>query len=253
MVNNRAVKRFQANKTFESNSKTQNFGKFFLVFLGALILGGGLVLVGFLIAQGQIKFPGKAASPTSQPELTPITTRPAEEVVLTPTPTVGMPSNWKTYTNSKYAYRFKYPSSWVFTASIVGDESKPLYVIRESINSKEVDGYLVSVRAWANPDNLSLTSWLQFMEDSNALPLPAEGIELVANFTVGGEPAFKIWSDPLSKGKEPGKCVQACPNLSVYFTHKSWAYMVQLSYTREVDEASQETFDQILSTFQFLD
>lgn len=217
------------------------------VFFLALVSG----LVFTVCILGQKGFRLGLIKPTPIPEATP-----APEATLapeiTPTPVPDETANWETYTNSKYGYQFKHPLGWIFTTKVVGDETKPLYVIRETLQSNNIDSYLVQIKTWSNPDKRSLLDWIQFMRDSDAFALPAEDVELVANYTVGGEPAFRIWSDPLSKGKEPGKCVQACPILSVYFTHGDKAYVAEHVYLREVDEASQETFRLLLSTFQFL-
>lgn len=133
------------------------------------------------------------------------------------------------------------------------DPGTALYVIRQGITSNNIDDYTMSVRAWDNPDGLTLPEWLQFMKDSNALPLPVEDLDLTANTEVGGEPALQFWSDPLSGGAEPGECHQACPTLSVYFVHGVQAYVAQLNYLREFDEDSFVLFSQVLSTFEFLD
>lgn len=212
-----------------------------------IILAFGLVFAGYKIAQlKQVQLqPGPQPTPTPESVSTPTPT-----IVVTPTP--DPTADWKTYTNSKYGYQFKHPLGWIFKAEIVSDEIKPLYVIRENVLSNIVDDYLVFISVWDNPDRRSLINWLQFMKDSGALPVPAEA-ELAANYTVAGEPAFKIWSDPISKGKEPGRCFQACPILDVYFTHRDKAYRIELNYHREVDKESQETFNLLLSTFKFLE
>ncbi len=165
----------------------------------------------------------------------------------------GPTADWEIYTNTDYGYQFKHPAGWIFTARMVAtDPSKPLYVIRQEVQSNNIDDYLVSVRAWDNPDGLSLADWIQFMKDSNAFATPTEDMDTTANTEVGGEQALQFWSDPLSGGQEPGECFQACPVLSVYFVHGDKAYAVELNYMREFDEDSFILFSQILSTFEFL-
>lgn len=190
-----------------------------------------------IVSPSPIFTPVASLSPTSVPS-------------LTPTPVTA---TWETYTNSRYAYQFKHPVGWSFWVDISHEDSTlPLYVIREGISSNDIDSYTVLVRVWENPSRFSLTDWLQFMKTSGALPLPVETMDLTPNTTMAGVPALKFWSDPLSGGTEPGRCVQACPNLSVYFVNDDKAYEVQLGYTREVDDASRTTFDLLLSTFEFL-
>lgn len=215
------------------------------IFGAALV--AGVVFTGYILKQKGIRL--GLVKPTPTPEATPTL-----EItpLATPQPEADETADWETYTNTKYGYQFKHPQGWIFTPKVIGDETKPLYVIRESVESNNIDDYIVSVKTWNNPDERSLLGWIQFMRDSNAFALPAEDVEPVANYTIGGEPAFRIWSDPLSKGKKPGKCFQACPVLSVYFTHGDKAYVAEHVYMREVDEASQKIFTLLLSTLRFL-
>ena len=223
-----------------------------------LLIGGGLVFAGYKLTQQKV--PEFAPEPTPiveeaspSPSLIEEATPPAVPSEPTPTPTTSPTADWETYTNTVYGYQFRHPAGWVFTARAVAtDPSKPLYVIRQEVQSNDIDDYLVSVRAWENPDERSLADWLQFMKDSNALPLPSEEMDTTANTQVGGEDALQFWSDPISGGAEPGECVQACPVLSVYFVHGDKAYAAELNYLREFDEDSFVLFSQVLSTFEFL-
>lgn len=220
----------------------------FLLSIIGISLVAGLVFIVYIL--GQKGFRLGLVKPTPTPEATPTPeTTPIPEVTPTPEPT----ADWETYTNSKYGYQFQHPLGWIFQTTVVGDETKPLYVIREKVSSGVIDDYNVAIDVWDNPNRYLLVDWLQFMKDSGALPLPVEDMELVANFDVAGESAFKFWSDPLSEGEEPGKCFQACPILDVYFTHGDKAYRVEHGYMREVDDASQEIFRLLLSTLQFLE
>lgn len=242
--------------------KEKRWLKPLLLSIFGIVLVGALVFTGYILGQKGIRLelveksvPG--ATPTLEPtpvsEITPSPT-PLPTDFPAETPVEAEPTaDWETYTNSKYGYQFKHLSGWGFKTSVIGEATQPLYVIRESVDSKNIDDYVVSIKVWDNPGERSLIDWLQFMIDSKALGLPAEDVELISNYTVGGEPAFRIWSDPLSKGKEPGRCVQVCPALSVYFTHDDKAYRAEHVYMREVDEASQKIFNLSLSTFQFLD
>jgi len=255
----------------EASLKKESNTRRLLVIAGlvitGLLIGGGLVFAGFKLAE-QRRVPqtepvpgGPTPTPTvpvavSSP--TPTEATPAAEAP-TPTPTISPTTaesafgGWETYTNADYGYQFKHPQGWTFTVDILNeDPSAALYVIRQGIKSNNVDDYHILVHAWDNPEKLTLSEWLQFMKDSNALPLPVEDMDLTSNTKVGGEEALQFWSDPLSGGKEPGKCHQACPVLSVYFVHGDKAYAAELQYLREFDEESFVTFTQVLSTFEFL-
>jgi len=236
-----------------------------------LLIGGGLTLAGYKLSQQKVpefeEFEKEISTPVERPTVpSPVPTVPssspsAEEATPAPRPEAGRPldetaaptAGWETYTNTAYGYQFRHPVGWSFTVDVLNtDPTKPLYVIRQGIQSNNIDDYRILVRAWENPDELSLSEWLQFMKDANALPLPVEDLDLTPNTEVGGEDALQFWSDPLSRGTEPGECVQACPVLSVYFVHGDKAYAVQLNYLREFDEESFVLFSQVLATFEFL-
>jgi len=142
----------------------------------------------------------------SKPTEAPSEATPAAEAP-TSAPTTSPTAGWETYTNADYGYQFKHPQGWTFTVDILNeDPSTALYVIRQGIKSNNIDDYHILVHTWDNPEKLTLSEWLQFMKDSNALPLPVEDMDLTPNTKVGGEEALQFWSDPLSGGKEPGKC-----------------------------------------------
>lgn len=231
-----------------------------------LLIGGGLVFAGYKLTQQKVPeleefevppvtIPSPAAEstvPVSSPSAEPVGagTETETETPLSDESTFG---GWETYTNAAYGYQFQHPAGWSFSVDVVNEDPiKPLYVIRQGIQSNDIDDYRFLVRAWENSDELSLSDWLQFMKDSNALPLPVEDLDLTPNTEVSGEQALQFWSDPLSRGAEPGECFQACPVLSIYFVHADEAYVVQLNYLREFDEDSFVLFSQILSTFEFL-
>ena len=258
--------RFSKNKKVQETTESPNK---WLVVVGlimvGLLIGGGLVFAGLKLSQQKVpefeEFEKEIYAP--QPEAG----RPLDEV-STPTIPSSSPSaeeaepteeetpleGWETYTNTDYGYQFRHPADWSFADDVVNeDPGTALYVIRQGIQSNDIDDYRVLVRAWDNPDELSLADWLQFMKDSNALPLPVEDMDLAPNTEVGGEDALQFWSDPISGGAEPGECVQACPVLSVYFVHDGRAYVANLNYLREFDEDSFVLFSQVLSTVEFLD
>lgn len=234
--------------------------------VAGLLIGGGLVFAGYKLTQQRVPeleefsvppvtTPSPATepvTPTAPPEATP-TAGEAEPETEAPLSGESAFGGWETYTNTDYGYQFQHPAGWNFSVDVVNeDPGTALYVIRQGIQSNDVDDYRVLVRAWDNPDELTLPEWIQFMRDSNALGLPVEEMETTANTQVGGNDALQFWSDPLSGGTEPGECFQACPVLSVYFVHGDNGYVAQLNYLREFDEDSFVLFSQILSTFEFL-
>jgi len=211
-----------------------------------LLIGGGLVFAGYKLTQQKVPEFEEFGEPVATPSPAPTAPAASPEATATADETEPEPENplsgWETYTNAAYGYQFQHPADWIFSVDVT----------RQEIQSNDVDDYRVLVRAWDNPDELSLAEWVQFMRDSNALGLPVEDMDTTANTTVGGNDALQFWSDPLSGGAEPGECVQACPVLSIYFVHGDKAYVAQLNYLREFDEDSFILFSQILSTFEFL-
>ncbi len=220
--------------------------------LTGLLIGGGLVFAGYWLTQQRVpefeEF--EEASPVP---VEPVTVPSASPSADLPEADEDPLSDWETYTNTDYGYQFQHPAGWSFSVDVTNeDPGTALYVIRQGIQSNDVDDYMMTIRAWDNPDEFSLAEWVQFMRDSNALGLPVEEMDTTANTEVGGEDALQFWSDPISGGAEPGECFQACPVLSVYFVHGDKAYVAQLNYLREFDEDSFILFSQILSTFEFL-
>ena len=225
-----------------------------------LLIGGGLVFAGYKLTQQRVpeleEFdipPATTPSPAVEPAApaVPLEATPAaNEAELEPETPLG---DWETYTNAAYGYQFQHPADWNFSVDVVNeDPGTALYVIRQGIQSNNVDDYVMAIRAWDNPDGLALAEWIQFMKDSNAFAAPTEEMDTSANTAVGGEDALQFWSDPLSGGAEPGECFQACPSLSIYFVHGDKAYVAELNYLREFDEDSFILFSQVLSTFEFL-
>ena len=236
----------------EETKKVNNWLMVVGLVVTGLLIGGGLTFAGYKLTQQRVPELEELETPTIPVPTMPVVEEASPSPI--PAPTTSPTAGWETYANTAYGYQFRHPAGWSFTIDVSNeDPTKPLYVIRQGITSNNVDDYLMLVRAWDNPDELSLAEWLQFMKDSNALPLPVEDLDLTPNTGVGGEDALQFWSDPLSRGAEPGVCVQACPVLSVYFVHGDRAYSVQLNYLREFDEDSFVLFSQVLSTFEFLD
>lgn len=64
---------------------------------------------GYLIYSGKINFSQKQVAQTSKSDASPVPTGTGETVYTEATRT----ANWKTYTNNKYNFSFKYPSDWV--------------------------------------------------------------------------------------------------------------------------------------------
>ncbi len=183
----------------------------------------------------------KSPEPTPTPASTP-------EAIPDPT------ADWETYINNDYYFSLKYPRGLKsFTKNLSGstvDDNIPLFTIRNNYWSDNPE-YAIEVAVWDNPEKKDLLSWLQFLKDSQALPLPTADYKIVSNYKVDNLPALKYWEDPTSNGKQPGKCFQACPASETYFVKDNHAFRVLVAFYTEVDENLATLPDQILSTFKF--
>ncbi len=80
--------------------------------LGATVVGGGAYYMGVNQSQNQ---PTVIVTATPVPTSTPIassTPSPTPSPTATPAATIDSTANWKTYTDTKYGFSFKYPPTW---------------------------------------------------------------------------------------------------------------------------------------------
>lgn len=83
-----------------------NWSKILLITVLGLIIIAGSVFVGIQI--------GKSQTPSQQPIATQSTISPTQATTIpTALPTTDSTLNWKTYSNSKYSFSFKYPLDWI--------------------------------------------------------------------------------------------------------------------------------------------
>jgi len=148
--------------------------KIVLISVLALIFTGSLVFAGYFFGKKS-----NLKTQISKPQLKTQNLTSNPTVATNPTPTPDPTINWKTHINTKYGYQFSHPPKWSFKTVFIHEETKPLYVIRETISSGDINGYTVLIQAYDNPNKLSLVDWLRYKRDSNALTLPTEDMELV--------------------------------------------------------------------------
>lgn len=177
---------------------------------------------------------------------------PTEAPVATPTPTPDPTADWETYTSQKYPVTFKYPS----------------YYHREneywSYPGKDTPLGLGSRGVWFTLDNALApnlsTSLEEFMDlpinssISTAITSTAKVTELIYTKTLENESSMTGGStfsvNPGPKHYQPTYGYMYVTDETkdgnrISFTMTSWK--------KEVLESHKPTFDQILSTFQFLD
>lgn len=88
-----------------------------------------LAVAATLLFQAKFFSVGKNPSPTPQPAA--ISPQPTPKISPQPTPTTDETANWKTYTNTKYKFSFKYPN-YAELAYGAGGVGSPLYVDENS-------------------------------------------------------------------------------------------------------------------------
>lgn len=134
------------------------------LFLYLFIIAATAVLTGaiYLISQNKLstvipKTSSPANTPTSlitpttpfYPTATP-TTVPAEAVDT---------SNWQTFSNPDYNYQVKHPSDW--TVSQWKMDKEPVTKIQNIVEIRGLNGELLQVNTWLNPNKLPLFTFLE--------------------------------------------------------------------------------------------
>jgi len=251
----------QTNQSTEiQNQPAKPWLKIALVSVLGLVLFGGLVFAGMQI--------GKKQTPVvSQPSLTPqaiaIATSTPAALIPTQTPlatsmptltsTLDPTANWKTYTNTKYGYTVRYPESWEPNRGpgSLSDE--------ELASQRDIDFYdptlpgedpgtglnirvneLEAMGANRNCSNLNdcfskTFSWLTETTTINKTPSTFLGQPAVTfTYHRGTKLYTQSWK-------------------YIYFIYKENAYNIHISTNITRERTVFEVFDQILSTFKFLD
>jgi len=181
--------------------------------------------------------------PKSKPSPTP-TTQPSP--LPSPSP-LDETANWKTYKNKLFGYQIKYPQEWFIQGPYGGQaggecvEGLTDVALTEFSRSKLKDCGFIAEQL--PPQEADITIWVQKEEydDLSAILIgqPKE------NITIAGIDAVKY---PFTEKSE-------FPNIQatrIYFNHTGKGYLI---FIKQKDKLGNYDpfFDQILSTFQFLD
>ena len=206
-----------------------------------------------------------------QPTPTPI-------VVVTPSPTPDVAANWKTYTNTKWGYSFKYPSQWgIYPSDDVVLLSNDLEYIKENMNwnyDKPFE-YASSNYGFINLSMYKLGTKTSAGTVTNQTDIKTYVQKLfgltytsVTDITLDGKPAVAFVSDEMVTKPGLPANTQECPPEDAPCTIPSGRKIKQVwtkiggnllfmvygqggSYT-DVDKLP-SLFDQILSTFKFIE
>lgn len=203
-------------------------------FSGILILVGVLILA---VVAGGAFFLGRQTSPVQTVVQTMVSPSPVpSQQVPVESPKQASPSpvdeiaNWKTYTSTKYKYLIKYPTDWETYA----------YGYKPSDEPKDIGGERFLRKNGNSGSDLQITPSL-----STELSYPTEekfikgffDNRIVSSITVDGAQGTKVAGTLKGKNQEV-----------VLFSKNGFIFEIQSE-----SEDGAKVFDQILSTFKFLD
>jgi hypothetical protein len=201
-----------------------------------------------------------ASTPTSDPTPTPQSvtapTTSATDTPASPTPVLyptttwrppqitaaDVPGDWLTYVDEEAGYSFKYPPSFQFrTVTETGRKFKYLYGYLPP--SEEFRPYIV-VTVEENINNISTEQYLirKYIKFTKQPTAPAEYLAALEKITVNGFPAVWSKADGVSE-------VLIIINAQGKFFNFSISNGIIVSDLRTVDDASKDTFYQIVNTF----
>ncbi|MDO8498477.1 MAG: hypothetical protein Q7S44_01705 [bacterium] len=189
------------------------------------ILVGALVLVGLggAFYFGKLKFPQ-----TSFPGNPSITVTP--QVSPTPTPKADETANWKTYTNTKYGYSFKY---------------SPDSNIKEERGRDDI----------GLPDHALITNRLGEIRIPYLAP-PDWRNSGVKEINIDGKTGKKFLVDNSYNAQTPYVVIVIIPN-AIKYTKTSTLTFIYIPTSKNIEKGitkeESDYFDKFLSTFNFLD
>lgn len=214
------------------------------IIVGALIV----IIAAGAYYLGRSSTPKPSTPPTviSQPTSTPDASREPNGSGASGAPNGDAETaNWKTYTNIKYGYSLKYPSSF-----FIYEFSEPIYEPKGNIDTTEISNYETSdfSSGKINPDDPKVFVMLITypLDKTTDLAIIREGYKdtqyihyNVIDYSIGNQPALKIkmtW--------QVGRMTRG----EVITVHKNKIFSFTL---RSTNSKYASYLDQILSTFKF--
>jgi len=226
---------------------TKPWLKIALLAVLGLVLAGGLVFAGMQIAKSSNVKTQKSKPNLKSQNLTPT-------LALISTPTLDSTANWETYTNTKYGYSIRYPPPAAAVEHPPVSEERIQEIILSFyggyIDSSGFNGLKIILIVVKNPDQKTPMQFAQ--EKYNQTE------EMIINKSLEGD-ISKCKVEPVIRSKTNGARFTSCStptagggilNFSEWYVKNGVTYEI---YAVLIDKNYLTIFDQILSTFRFLD
>ena len=215
-----------------------------------LLIIGVIVLILVIGAGGYFLYQKQTSKPTNSSQISPPTT----------SPTLDETANWKTYTNAKYGYSFKYPPK-LTSIELSPDKGEMVVSIAGKSEGSSDEGYytgLFNISSFIPGDTLYDSD--EIAKELLALKVgdqyqPAD--RLIGNLT-STYPTYKRLSGMTISGVQAKvfetKSTDGGLLKKFYVSNKDTNYLIVSDfYSTQSEYYPQELYDQILSTFKFTD
>lgn len=219
----------------------KGFSAILVIVLVALIIGGG-----YLIYQKQFK-PAPVPQPTSQSVSTPVPVSNNESTNSAET------ANWRTFTNVKYGFLFKYPQGHFLEESYASYDEQKLEIFRVTaqIGNPYISNAVPSIGVWIYKANaLTLENWLKKYTTDQTPPNPNNQLVYLAldskSKTTISNKSWVTFNAVTAKGGD----------YEIAITQKGnyvYALVLDKNNNHAKDPQISQKYQAFLTTFKFLD
>jgi len=163
-----------------------------------------------------------------------------------PTPTPNPTANWKTYTNTKYGFSFKYPSELNGLGSYTDPKGELVSLIQDSYGGQPKMEVYISTGSAATAAQTFLNqiiSTKKGLENFNYTQISTEKLDNQTLYFYSED--FDFSSNGLPPPGQPMNTLAASNTISNVF------YNIRYHYLPKEQKSEQDLFNKILSTFKF--